>query len=112
MVSLIASLIISLIVSLGRSCRRRARDRPARLIADISGRPQAFVGKTEAGDVFAERRHFQRIFRAAHTGTGDRVDPDQFRALLDRTGLQASDFGLGTPRFALGGLKKSAATTR
>ena len=40
------------------------------------------------------------------------IDPDQFRAFLDRAGLQASDFGLGTPWFALGGLKKSAPTTR
>ena len=110
--SLIVSSIISLIISPGRRCRRRARNRPARLIADIAGRPQAFVGKAETGDVVAERRHFQRIFRAAHAGTGDRVDPDQVRALLDRAGLQASDFGLGTPWFALGGLKKSAATTR
>src|SRR4029078_683763 len=80
--------------------------------SDIAGRPQAFVGKAEAGDVVAERRHFQRIFRAAHARPGDRVDPDQFRALLDRAGLQASDFGLGAPWFTLGGLKKYADTHR
>jgi Na+-driven multidrug efflux pump len=75
-------------------------------------RERALRAKAEAGDVVAERRHLQRVFRTAHARTGDRVDPDQFRALLDRAGLETSDFGLGTPRFALGGLKKSAATTR
>ena len=72
----------------------------------------AFVGKTEGADVFAERSDLERVFRTADAGTGNRADADQFRRLLDRAGLQASDFSLGPPRFALGGLKKSAATAR
>ena len=58
--------IAALIIRLRRSRRRRGRDRPARLTPDIARRPKAFVGKSETADVFAERRHFQRIFRAAH----------------------------------------------
>jgi hypothetical protein len=45
-------------------------------------------------------------------GAGNRVDPDQFGVLLDGAGLQAGDFGLGPPRFALRGLKKSTAAAR
>ena len=68
--------------------------------------------KEREAEARGERRHVQRIVRATPAGTGNRVDSDQFRAFLDRAGLQASKFGLGTPGFALGGLKKSAATTR
>src|SRR5688572_27170146 len=100
--------MVSRIVSLGRRCGRCARDRPARLVADISGGPKALIGKTEAWAALAECRHLERVFRAARAGAGYRADPDQFGRLLDRAGLQTSNFGLGSPRFALGGLKKSA----
>ena len=83
------------------------RDRPRRLIANACGRPEAVVGKTEAAAAFAERRDLERILRAANAGAGNRVDPDQIGILLDGAGLQAGDFGLGPPRFAFRGLKKS-----
>ena len=75
------------------------------------GRPE-IVGKTEGAAAFAKRRHLERIFRAADPGPGNRVDPDQFGVLFHRPGLQACQFGLGPPRFALRGLKKSAAAAR
>ena len=97
---------------LGRHRSRRARDRPTGLVADIAGRPQAFVGKTEAADVFTKRRDLERVFRATNAGAGNRADTDPLRGLLDRAGFQASDFGLGPPGRALGGLKESAAAAR
>jgi hypothetical protein len=63
-------------------------------------------GKAEAGDVFMSAATFSG-YSAPHTPTGDRPT-DQFR-LLDRAGLQQR-FGLGTPWFALGGLKIRATT--
>ena len=92
--------------------RRRLRARPARLIADGAGRPQILVGKSERAAAFAKGRDLERKLRAANAGARNRVDPDQFGGLLDRAGFQACDFGLGPPRFALLGLKKSATTAR
>ena len=91
-------------IGLRRSGGRRRPDRPARLVADAAGRPQ-FIGKAKTGAAFAERGDFERELRATGAGAGNRLDPDQFRAFLDRTGFQACDLGLGPPRFALGGLK-------
>jgi len=91
---------------------RRLRDGPARLSADACGRAEAVVGKTEAAAAFAERRDLERILRATDAGAGNRVDPDQIGVLLDGAGLEAGDFGLGPPRFALRGLKKSTAAAR
>jgi hypothetical protein len=100
------------LIGIGLRCGGRRRpDRPARLVADIAGRPQ-LVGETETRAALAEGRDFQRKLRATGAGTGNRVNPDQFGGLLDRTGLQACDLGLGPPRFTLGGLKQSAAATR
>ena len=76
------------------------------------GGRRSFVGKAETAAAFAERCDLERKLRAADAGARNRVDPDQFRALLDRAGLQASDFGLGPPWLALRELKKSAAATR
>jgi hypothetical protein len=87
------------------------RDWPARLIANVSGRPGYVVGKAEAAAAFAERRDLERIFRAANSGARNRADPDQFGILFDGAGLQARNFRLGPPRFALRG-KKSAAAAR
>jgi hypothetical protein len=92
--------------------RRRLRDRPAWLIANTCGRPEAIISKTEAAAAFAERRDLERIFRAANSGAGNRADPDQFGILFDGAGLQAGDLGLGPPRFALRELKESATATR
>jgi hypothetical protein len=95
-----------------RGSLRRRRDRPARLIADVCGRAETVVGKTETAAAFAERGDLERILRAADAGAGNRVDPDQIGVFLDGAGLQAGDFGLGPPWFALRGLKKSAAAAR
>src|SRR6185369_8887289 len=83
---------------------------PAWLIADWSGRPQ-IVSKAERPRTFAKGCHFQRVFRTAHAGAGDRLDADALGAFLDRAGFQACDFGLGSPRFALG-LEKPPAAAR
>ena len=88
------------------------RDRPARLIADGAGRPQIIVGKAETAVALAEGCDLERKLRAANTWARNRVDPDQIGVLFHRAGLQACDFGLGPPRFALLGLKKSATATR
>ena len=61
---------------------------------------------------FTEGSDLERIFRAADPGTRNRVDPDQFGVFFHRSGLQACQFGLSPPRFALRGLKKSAAAAR
>jgi len=95
-----------------RRCRRWLRDRPARLIADIAGRPQIVIGKTEAAAAFIKCRDLERKLRAANPGARNRVDPDQIGVLFHRAGLQACNLGLGPPRFALRGLKKPATATR
>src|SRR4030088_1551303 len=90
---------------------RWPRHRPTRLIADVRRRAQV-VGKSKTAAAFAERCDLERILRAANPWTRNRADPDQFGTLFDRAGLQARNFGLGPPRFALSGLKKSATATR
>src|SRR6185437_13065036 len=87
------------------------RYRPARLVADIGRRPQILVGKAVSRARLAERRNLQRKFGAADARPRDRIDPDHIGALFHRARFQASDFGLGPPWFALGGLKESAAAT-
>jgi hypothetical protein len=81
-------------------------------IADRRRRPQIVIGKTVHRRALAERCDLQRKLGAAHAGPRDRLDADDLGGFLDRAGFQAGDLGLGTPRFALGGLKKSAAATR
>jgi hypothetical protein len=95
-------------VRIGRRRRGLLRlHRPARLIANIAGRPQ-IVGETKRAVAFTERGHLERILRAAGAGAGNRLDPHNFEAFLHRTGFQACDFGLGPPRLPLGGLEKPA----
>ena len=88
---------------LRRNLRRRLRDRPARLIADASGRPDYFIRKAERSAAFAERGDLKRILGAANPGARNRTDPHQLCVFFHRAGLQARDFGLGPPRFALRG---------
>src|SRR3982075_2392848 len=85
---------------------RWPRHRPTRLIADVRRRAQV-IGKSKTAAAFAKRCALERILRAATPRTRNRTDPDQFGAFPDRARLQARDFGLGPPRFALRGLKKS-----
>ncbi len=91
--------------------RRRSRlaDRPARLIADIGGRPQILVGETERAAAFTERRDLEGKFRAANAGARNRAHPHQFGVLLDGAGLQACDLGLGPPWLTLFGEKSATA---
>jgi hypothetical protein len=95
---------------MGRGLRRRPwlGNRPAWLISNVRRRPQ-IVDETQAAAKFAEGRDLERIRRTTDPGTRDRANSHQLGVLLDRAGLQAREFGLGPPRFTLGGLKKSAA---
>jgi len=69
------------------------RNRPARRIADVCGRPQ-IVGEAEAAATFAERLDLSRIFRAADPGPLEIGLIRTNSALLSPRGLQARDFGL------------------
>ena len=53
----------------------------------------------------AERRYPDGVVRPADAGPGDRRDAHARRTFLDRPGIQAGDFGLAPPRFALAGIE-------
>ena len=54
-----------------------------------------------SGRAVAERRHPQREIRAANPGAVDRGDRTRSGVLLHDTGIDAGDFRLAPPRFAL-----------
>ena len=92
----------------------KSATRQVPVVPEVDGKPAPgyVVGKTKRTGAFAECRDLERILRAANSGAGNRADPDQIGVFLDGAGLQAGDFGLGPPRFALRGLKKSTAAAR
>jgi len=53
----------------------------------------------------AERRYPDGVVGPAYAGPVDRRDAHARRTFLDRPGIQAGDFGLAPPRFALAGIE-------